>query len=146
MSPRSARSVHLAFLAVAGTGLVYAWMAWLVEPADEFAIVNHPWQPDLQYWHILSAPLLVFAVGAIWSAHVWASFRNRARPRRRTGIALMLLFAPMCMSGYALQVAQDEAWRSAWVWTHGVTSIVWTLGYLLHQLAPRRKPGSATRR
>lgn len=139
MSRSVARFVHVAVLAVAGTGLVYAWMAWLAQPEDEFAIVNHPWQPELQYWHVLAAPLLVFAVGLIWRSHVWASFRNPARPRRATGIALIALFAPMCVSGYALQVAHDPEWRSVWVWTHGITSIAWTLGYLVHQLAPKRQ-------
>ena len=56
--------LHLANLAVSGTGLVYAWMRYLAEPVDEWAIVNHPWQPHTQHLHILTAPLLVFAVQA----------------------------------------------------------------------------------
>ena len=67
---------HLINLAVCGTGLVYAWMRYLVEPVDEWAVVNHPWQPHMQHLHVLLAPLLVFAVGLIWSAHVLGKLKN----------------------------------------------------------------------
>jgi hypothetical protein len=31
-------------------------MRCLAEPADEWAVVNHPWQPHLQHLHVLAAP------------------------------------------------------------------------------------------
>ena len=45
---------HAATLLVGGTGLVYAWMRYLVHPADPFAVVNHPLQPLAQHLHILA--------------------------------------------------------------------------------------------
>ena len=54
---------HLANVLVGGTGLVYGWMRYFAEPADEFSVVNHPWQPDLHSLHVITAPLLVFASG-----------------------------------------------------------------------------------
>ena len=130
---------HLANLLVAGTGIGWAWTIWFVEPEDPFAIVNHPWQPALQTWHIVTAPLLVFGLGLLWRNHVWARVRSGFKARRPTGLILFALAFPMIVSGYLLQVAVDETWRDAWMWTHLVTSSLWVVVYLIHQLSPRKK-------
>lgn len=130
---------HVANGIVGGTGLAWAWALWFVEPEDPFAIVNHPWQPHFQTVHVVSAPLLVFAIGLLWPDHVWARVRSGFRARRKTGLALFALVWPMIASGYLLQVAVDEAWRAAWLWTHVVTSCVWILAYVVHQLSRRKR-------
>lgn len=129
--------VHGSVLAVGATGVVYGWMRWLCEPADELALVNHPWQPELEAWHILVAPACVFAVGLLWPSHVWARIRGGHRARRRSGIALASLLVPMIVSGYALQTSVDPGARTLWVWVHGGSSIAWLLIYAWHQFAPR---------
>ena len=123
----------LANLAVAGTGLVYAWMRYLVAPADEWAVVNHPWQPLVQHLHVLSAPLLVFAIGVIWSVHAIAKLRN-GRRGRASGLGLMALFLPMAASGYLLQVAVDPEWRRRWVVIHVISSLLWVAALVVHQV------------
>ncbi|MEX1025766.1 MAG: hypothetical protein WD226_11905 [Planctomycetota bacterium] len=128
---------HLASLLVGGTGLVYAWMRYFAEPVDEFALVNHPLEPEVQAAHILLAPLLVLSLGAIWRTHVLGKLRANRRGRRRTGWALALVAFPMIASGYLLQVAGSETWRTVWIWLHVGTSIVWILAYLAHQRADR---------
>ena len=125
--------LHLANLAVAGTGLVYAWMRYLVEPADEWAVVNHPWQPHLQHIHVLAAPLLVFALGLMWSAHVISKFKNGSK-NRVVGIGLTTLFLPMAVSGYLLQVAVNPGWRQAWTWVHIASSLLWVAAFSAHQV------------
>ena len=130
--------LHAANLLVGGTGLVYGWMCYLLEPADEWAIVNHAWQPDLQHLHVLTAPLLVFAVGLIWRDHVWGRIQLGVRARRRAGLFLALSFLPMAASGYLVQVATDEGWRLVWAWVHGATSLFWIGGYVVHQLERKR--------
>jgi len=125
--------LHLANLAVSGTGLVYAWMRYLAEPVDEWAIVNHPWQPLMQHLHVLSAPLLVFAVGVIWSVHAIAKLRN-GRRGRASGLGLMALFLPMAASGYLLQVAVDPEWRRRWVVIHVISSLLWVGALVVHQV------------
>lgn len=125
--------LHLANIAVCGTGLVYAWMRFLAEPADEWAVVNHPWQPVTQHLHVLAAPLLIFAVGLIWSSHILGKLNN-GRVNRVAGIGLMALFVPMAASGYLLQVAVNPGWREAWVWVHVVSSLLWVAAFVLHQV------------
>lgn len=128
---------HVANLLVGGTGVVYAWMSYVSEPMDEFAVVNHPWQPAVQHLHVLTAPLLVFACGLIWSRHVWKRVRSGFRGRRPTGLALAASVWPMVVSGYLIQVTVEEHWRTAWIWVHVVTSVLWLAGYCVHQLSAR---------
>ena len=133
MSRGHAIFLHLANLAVSGTGLVYAWMSYLAEPVDEWAVVNHPYQPLVQHLHVLAAPLLVFAIGMIWSVHAIAKLRN-SRRGRASGLGLMMLFLPMAASGYLLQVAVDPEWRRGWVVIHIVSSLLWVLALAVHQI------------
>jgi undecaprenyl pyrophosphate phosphatase UppP len=126
--------MHAANALVGGTGLVYAWMCYFAVPVDEFAIVNHPWQPALQHAHVLSAPLLVFAGGVIWHRHVWTRVRDKFKQRRTTGLGLALTLVPMIASGYLIQTAGDELWRKLWVAVHLVSSGLWLAGYVAHLL------------
>ena len=139
MSRFEAWLVHLANILVGGTGLVYAWMRYVAKPVDPFAVVNHPWQPAMQHLHVVSAPLLVFAIGLLWKSHAWAGYRLRVRERRRSGLFLLASAAPMIASGYLLQTAADPAWRRAWLTVHLVSSTLWLAATLVHQLTPRRR-------
>jgi hypothetical protein len=135
MSRWEAWTTHAAMLLVAGTGLVYAWMLYLLRPSDPYAVVHHPLQPLVQHLHVLTAPLLVFAIGAIWGEHVWAHWRRGVARRRRTGLVLLAGLVPMGMSGYLLQTAVDERWRHVWVVVHLVASGLFVLGYLGHSVS-----------
>jgi hypothetical protein len=135
-------TMHLAALLVGGTGLIYAWMIYVLKPADPYSLVHHPWQPHLQHLHILVAPLLVFATGLIWRRHVWAKWRQGLPLGRRSGLTLALSLAPMVISGYLVQTAVDDSWRKIWGEVHLATSGLWVVGYGVHQaralLARRR--------
>ena len=41
MNRSTANFVHLTAAAVGATGLVYGWMRYVSEPADDFALFNH---------------------------------------------------------------------------------------------------------
>lgn len=140
MTRNQARFLHTSNLLVGGSGLIYGWMRYFAESDDPFAIVNHPWQPDLQHAHVILAPLLVFAVGWVWSGHVLLHWRSGNRRGRRTGIALALLFFPMVLSGYLLQTAVDDTWRTTWIWLHGLTSAAWVLLACVHPFLPTPRP------
>lgn len=132
---------HVSNLLVGGTGLVYAWMRYAVEPSDPYAVVNHPFERDLQHLHVLSAPLLVFAVALVWQRHVWVRVRTGFRPRRSTGLALAASFVPMVASGYLLQVAEGAGWRKLWLVVHLASSLLWLLGLIAHLIS--RRPAGA---
>ncbi len=133
MTRFEANLVQLANLLVGGSGLVYAWMRYCSVSSDPFAVVNHPAQPAMMHLHVLSAPLLVFACGLIWRAHVWVRVRSGFSERRKTGLSLAVGLAPMIVSGYALQVSVSETWRDVWIAVHLCTSALWTAAFVLHR-------------
>ena len=57
--------------------------------------------------------------------------------RRRSGILLVGLAAPMILSGYLLQTAVDEPWRRIWIALHLASSTLWLAGTVAHLLTPR---------
>jgi hypothetical protein len=126
--------LHLSTILVGGTGLVYAWMIYLVRPSDPYAVVNHPLQPQVLHLHILFAPLVVFAAGVVWRRHIWSHWRRGVRRGRRSGASMVLTLVPMVVSGYLIQTAVEDTWRRTWVVVHLVTSGLWLLGYLAHQI------------
>ena len=128
---------HAATILVGGTGVVYGWMRYFAEPADEFAVVNHPLEPTTLHLHILFAPLVIFACGLVWREHVWQRLVGGSPGRRKTGLLLLGVFAPMAVTGYLIQVSTSELWRDVWIYVHVATSILWIVGYGVHQLTPR---------
>ena len=137
MTPAEARLQHVSNLVVGATGVIYGWMLYFAVPADEFSVVNHPLQPTLHAWHVVTAPVLVFGVALIWKRHVWARVRGGFPHRRATGLLLFALFVPMVLSAYLLQVSVEELTRAVWRWTHVATSVLWLVAYLVHQLSSR---------
>jgi hypothetical protein len=124
--------VHFGNVLVGGTGLIYAWMLYLLEPVDEFSVVHHPWQPAVQHAHIWVAPLLVFSAGLIWRDHIWKHWKQGVGSRRRSGLSLLLSLVPMVVSGYLIQTSVNESWRGIWVGIHVTTSVLWLVGYFGH--------------
>lgn len=121
-------------LLVAGTGVAYAVMKYLMDSPDEWAVVNHPWQPHMQHLHVLAAPLLVFAGGLIWRHHVLKRLRDQETDGRMSGLALVFQAAPMVMSGYLIQVSVSEFWRSVWVGVHLAFSALWIVTVMAHRI------------
>ncbi|QDV08323.1 hypothetical protein Poly30_38610 [Planctomycetes bacterium Poly30] len=147
MKPGVRRFLHLATLAIGGTGLLWAWQRHLwdagPEPLDPELLLEwtgvHPWEPITRTLHLLAAPASIFAVGIIWQAHV-APRLWKPWARRRTGLTLALLFAPMVFSGVLLQTATSPDLRTLWLWVHLVTGFVWFFGYGVHIALRRPSP------
>ena len=129
--------IHLSAGLVIGSGLVWALMIWLVVPEDPDALVNHPWQPQMQAAHILAAPFFLFGVGMVWRKHVLFKWRGGEPTRRRSGLQLALLLPVMVFSGYFLQVVSGEISRQLAQIVHYASSIWWTLVWLRHHLSRR---------
>lgn len=145
MSRGEARFLHLSQLLVAGTGMAWTWMLFFAEPADEFSILNHPWQDEMQAGHVLTAPLLIFAVAAIWKRHAWQRIRSGFATRRKTGVLLAISFLPMVASAYLLQASSDDGWREVWKFIHLATSIAWIAIFPLHLITPHTRSAESAR-
>ena len=125
--------------AVALTGFVYAWMKYLLQPADEWAIVNHPLQPVILKLHILVAPVLVFAIGLIASRHILAHLRTRTRTGRRSGTSAALIVVPMILSGYLIQAITHNGFLTALGYLHLAAGTVYAAAAVAHAVAARRQ-------
>ncbi len=126
--------LHLSTLVLTITGLVYAWMRYLMKPQDPFSVVNHPLEPHFLSTHILVAPLLLVGFGIILHGHILFKIAAGARPARKSGLILIPLFALMAISGYLLQVIISD-FRKVFMWIHLGTGTLWSLFYLCHQIA-----------
>ena len=135
-------------LATAVTGLVFAWMRYLMAPTDPWAVIHHPLEPWVLKAHILAAPVLVFAVGLIAVSHAWSHFRARVRPGRRSGLLLMASFVPMVVSGYLIQAVTAERLLGLLVVVHDLTGVLFALALALHarEFARRKEPKLAAGR
>jgi hypothetical protein len=132
-------SLHLAAWLTGATGLIYGWLRYYGQRVGEFGLEAHPLQAVLQHLHVLTAPLLVFALGMLVRGHVLPMWRAGRPAGRLSGILLSLILGPMVASGYVVQVVVDPRWRLVAAWIHGVSSLLFLSGYGAHQLASQRQ-------
>lgn len=119
--------------AVAVSGFGFAWAKYLVKSDDPFAVVNHPWQPFFLKMHVLTAPLMVFAVGFVFSRHVLRQWQAPNSGGRRSGLGIVTVLAPMILSGYLIQTVTGESLLGFLVAAHLVTGIVYVVMVPFHQ-------------
>lgn len=126
--------LHATVLLTAITGIVFAVMKYLMKSSDEFSVVNHPLQPHMLAAHVVLAPLLVFALGWTFSNHIWPKYRFGEPRSRKSGIASFVMFVPMTLSAYLLQISTNESIRQAMAAAHWITSGLFVVGYVVHLL------------
>lgn len=130
--------LHLSIALTAITGLVFAVMKYLMTNDDDFAVVNHPWQPHMLAAHVVVAPAVLFILGWVFANHMLPKWRFGDGQNQRTGLAAMWLIAPMALSAYLLQVATNETLREVMAWAHGITSAIFVAAYVTHLVIGRR--------
>ena len=138
MKPWERWTFNVFALAVAVTGFAYAWMKYLIDSTDPFAVVNHPWQAAMLSLHVLASPPLVLIFGVILNSHIMKKLRATRMPNRTSGLASFGTFAAMIGSGYLLQVATSEAWLQALVVLHVTSGAVFTAAYGAHLVVSYR--------
>ena len=119
---------------VGATGIVLGVMKYFMAAADPYAVVNHPLQPVMLKIHIVSAPLLVFAIGIVFVNHIWEQWRSGLVRGRISGLWTLLTFAPMVFSGYLIQSVTHEGWLLAMVTVHLVSATAFLIGIVAHQV------------
>jgi len=131
-------SIKLTSLALGVSGLGYMWTKYLVSSSDPFAIVNHPAQVWFLKTHVVSAPLFMFAFGAIAIRHVWLHIRGRAALGRRSGYLTAGSVLPAIVTGYAIQVVAVVAVLRWLTVSHELTGVVLVIGLVVHVMILRR--------
>jgi hypothetical protein len=127
---------HAALAAIALTGLAYGIFKYVIPSPDPDSRAGHPWQPAMLKAHILVAPFAILGVGLLLRRHALARIRQGEQHGRRTGIAMLWIFAPLALTGYLVQVfvAPDAVRWTGWI--HAGLGLLFGLGYAVH---PKRK-------
>lgn len=129
-------ALHLATAGVALSGLAFGALKYFGERAGEFGPEPHPWMAWAQHAHVLAGPLLVFAFGILFKAHVLPALRSR-ETRRGSGWVLLVVISLLILSGYLLQIQAQATLRQALAWLHAPLGALFLLAYLAHLLHPR---------
>lgn len=146
--------LNLSIALSAWSGIVYYVMRSLLPRSEPFSVLGHPWQPHVLAAHVLAGPFVVFALGLIAREHILDRVRNgRALGGRRSGVATVLLAAPMILSGYGVQVVTSPSGRLSLGLTHLLSGVAFALFFGLHlwmaarrrQAGERRRAGAAER-
>ncbi len=140
MKPWASRLNHLACALVGLSGLVYGAMKYFMAGSDPDSRVGHPWQQPMLKIHVLTAPLLIFALGLVFSGHAIARLRAGEDPGRASGSGLLALAAPLVLTGPLVQVLTGDAARRWTGWIHAALGVVYVLAYTAHLMkkkAPR---------
>ncbi|MBT3341338.1 MAG: hypothetical protein HOM34_02055 [Planctomycetes bacterium] len=123
---------------ISATGLAWAWMRYLLEPVDEFALWNHPLEGEMQRFHIFIAPIFIAIVAALWPLHIRPQLKKyftRQKGRlQKTGALLAATFPCMALSAYALQLCETEAACNFWLIAHLASSAIWVITFTTHVL------------
>lgn len=119
------------------SGVVYFVMKRFMTPADPWAVINHPLEPWMLKLHILSAPVMLFAVGLITAQHIWRSLKSSLPTGRVTGVTAALVFGPLVVSGYLIQTFSTPLWLDVLGWTHLALGLVCAAAVFGHRLAVR---------
>ncbi len=120
------------------TGLGFMWTKYFVQPAEQWAVVNHPLEPWFLKLHIVAAPAFVFAVGLVATRHIIPHLRTKEPSGRRSGFIMVWTLLPMVVTGYLIQVVSRSGWTGPLAVTHIVTGCAFLLGIAGHRVRGKR--------
>lgn len=139
MKPFERWSVWVTSFLTVATGTGYFVTKYLLSSPDPYAIVNHPLQPIFLKLHVVTSPLLLFALGLIAVRHVWRHFRSGVRWSRKSGMVTALSIVPMVLTGYLIQVLTSAGWIRAMAISHVVFGFLFAVGFGAHSWVIRRR-------
>ena len=133
---------HLACAFVGLSGVLYGVMKFFMAGSDPDSRAGHPWQQPMLKLHVLTAPFLVFALGLVFSGHALKQLQAGEDSGRSSGGGLLLLAAPLVLTGPLIQVLTGDAARQWTGWVHAALGVVYVLAYVGHLF--KKRPPSPT--
>ncbi|HEX4823622.1 MAG TPA: hypothetical protein VFV19_04890 [Candidatus Polarisedimenticolaceae bacterium] len=122
------------------TGIVYGVLKYFMRSDDPYAVTHHPLEPWVLKAHVLAAPVLVFAVGAVYTRHIVRNWRTGRVLGRRSGIATIVVVLPMIASGYLIQTVTAASWLFWIAMLHIAAGLVYLATFAGHQRSTVRAP------
>lgn len=133
-SPLGLLFFYFCFVLAGVSGVALAYLRFFATSEDPFALTPRVFS----FWqriHVLVAPALTWALGAIWMHHAAPLAKN---PHRRlSGWASTIFGLLLVLSGAAFQVASSEGGRQLWRLLHTGFGGLW-LGFSLVHFVGRR--------
>jgi hypothetical protein len=124
--------VYISTIAAVISGVLYIGIRTFVEPAEPWAIVNHPLEPWALKAHILTAPLMLFSVGLITARHIIRSLKSKLPTGRQSGMVITVLFGPLALTGYVLQTVISPLVTSVLSWIHLILGLICAVSLAIH--------------
>lgn len=136
LSERARQAVYLIFALAWTTGILWLLFHYFMMRQGEFGLEPHPLEAWWLRLHGLSAFVVLWFAGWLWSAHARPAL---SRPmRRKSGIAIVAIFLVLAASGYLLYYASDDALRDIVRLVHWIIGIALIVPVLLHSIRRRR--------
>lgn len=140
------RLLYASTLIATASGTAYFIMKRFMTPVDTWAVINHPLEPWALKLHVLSAPVMLFAVGLITTQHIWRSIRSRLPTGRGSGMIAVATFMPLVLSGYLLQTSTSTTALDILSWGHLALGLICAAALPAHRIAVkgrrRKRPGA----
>ena len=129
------------------SGVTYFVMKRFMTPVDPWAVINHPLEPWALKLHILTAPVMLFAVGLITTQHIWRSMRSNLPTGRQSGLIAVGTFTPLVATGYLIQTFTSPTTLTILGWSHLMLGVACAASLLVHHTVlkgrrRRRRPGT----
>ena len=140
LSSRQRVATYTVFTLAWLSGGLWLLFHYFLQKQGEFGLAPHP----LEHWwlrlHGLCAFVLLWLGGLLWTLHVRPGLRWP--PRRRSGIAIAVVFCALAATGYCLYYVDEGAFRDAAGLVHWLIGLSLALPIALHALPRRRVTGA----
>ncbi|MFG1506056.1 hypothetical protein ACRXCV_13355 [Halobacteriovorax sp. GFR7] len=138
MTPTEKNNLFISNYFIVVTGTIYFVAKYFMTIEGDWGAETHPLSIWMQKLHILSVPFLLFFVGTIFSNHIYKRVLSGYKKSRTSGIFLIGLFVVMSLSGYLIQVSDNDLLRQWSAYIHLGVSLVWSLGFTYHHVTANR--------
>ena len=129
-------ATYVAFCSAWFTGAMWLLFHYFLQQQAEFGVEPHP----LEHWwlrlHGLCAFVLLWLGGLLWALHVKPGMRWPRR--RRSGLAIAVVFCALAATGYCLYYVDEGAFRDAAGVAHWIIGLGLAAPVALHALPKRR--------
>jgi hypothetical protein len=135
---RTLRSWTIALLAALWlTGIVWIVLHYAFPGQSDFGPTPNTWEPATLRVHGVIAFFGVFLLGFLTARHVTETWR---RPRNRaSGIALVVAYAVLALSGYALYYVTLDSAHLVVAKIHEIVGVAGIFAALIHWLGKSRE-------
>lgn len=138
LSAPQRRVTYIAFTVAWLSGALWLVFHYFLQRQGEFALEPHP----LEHWwlrlHGLCSFVLLWLGGLLWAVHVRHTLRRPAR--RRSGLAIIIAFCTLAVSGYLIYYADDGMVHDAIGMAHWIVGLGLIVPILVHALPVRPRP------